>query len=348
MLARIQHRGFTSCGYVTDYGNVQYADRVHELIRMYDPGIGHVRYATQKSPRQPFAYDGSWLAFNGEVDKGDTARLAEALSDGGYVDGAYSFLWMKDEVIYAGRDPNGFHPLYYAYGEDGYIAASEPVADPSLRWLEVPPGGLINLKTGAFYQFADPKPTPCCFEDVYFSHIASEGVWNRRSYLGALVDVPPGVDAIVPVPESSIAAAESLARTTKVPVVSAIVKNRYAERTFIAEEGFDAKYTLIADAIKGKRIVLLDDSIVRGNTMAALVPRLKQYAREVHVRVTFPQIKYACRYGVRIDGPGCGEVEGADSLEFLDPKYFSGCRACVDGVYSSVPTVLPTFSRFPV
>ena len=88
--------------------------------------------------------------------------------------------------------------------------------------------------------------------------------------------------------------------------------------------------------------------IIRGTTMRILVPRLKQIAEEVHVRVTFPQVKHACRYGVRIDGPGCGEVPEADSLEFLDEKHFDGCLACVNGVYSSVETKINPLPRFAV
>ena len=351
MLCRIQHRGFTSCGFVTDYGMSQYAERVHLLMKVADAGIGHVRYATQDSPMQPFLYKDSWLAFNGEVAGGDTERLAAALYEGGRVDGAYSFVWMKDEKIIAGRDPNGFHPLYMAQGEDGLVVASETVADPSLDWRSVPRGSVVDLQTGGYYEFGTENRSKCCFEDVYFSHVASHGVWNRRRDLGRLIQLPSttyGIDAIVPVPESSIAAAEALAHYRSIPLVSAIVKNRYSERTFIAEKGSEEKYTIIGDAIKDRHIVLVDDSIVRGVTMQSLVPRLKKYAKSVHVRVTFPKINYACRYGIRIEGEGCHDIPEADSVEFLDPIHFSGCKACIDGVYLSKPTLLPALERFQV
>jgi amidophosphoribosyltransferase len=156
------------------------------------------------------------------------------------------------------------------------------------------------------------------------------------------------MDVIVPVPDSSIAAAEALSAKTGIPVVSAIVRNRYSDRTFIAECGFNAKYTLIPDAIRGKKIILVDDSIVRGHTMRVLVPKLKKLAKAVHVRVTFPPIRHACRYGIRIDGPGCWDVPEADSLEFLDEKHFSGCLACVNGVYCSIETKLESLLEFSV
>ena len=126
------------------------------------------------------------------------------------------------------------------------------------------------------------------------------------------------------------------------------MRNRYSERTFIAEGGHDAKYTIIPDAIRDKCIILVDDSIVRGHTMQSLVPALKQFAKEVHVRVTFPAIRHPCLYGIRIEGAGCWEIPEADSLEFLDKSLFSGCKACVDGLYLSKNTLLPDLTRFSV
>ncbi len=340
MLERVQHRGFTACGFVSAHTE-QFAERVHDLISVREPGIGHVRYATQDSPRQPFKYKDAWLAFNGEVADGDTERLAHALYHGGTVNGAYSFLWMRHGTIFAGRDPNGFHPLYYAASGGRLVAASETVADISLSWVLLPAGWFINLMTGKIHQTTltkDLNPSPCCFEDVYFSHVSSRGVWNRRRELGRHIKLPNngrGIDCIVPVPESAIAAAESLSEASGIPIVSAIMRNRYSERTFIAEDGVSSKYTIIPEAIIGRNIVLVDDSIVRGVTMASLVPELKKYASQVHVRVTFPEIRHACRYGIRIEGAGCTSIPGVDSLEFLDQSLFTGCKACVDGVYLS-------------
>ena len=350
MLCQIQHRGFTSCGFVTRHSK-QYAKRAKHLVKVREPGIGHVRYATQDSPPQPFKYRDSYLAFNGEVAEGDTEKIAHALYHGGKVDGAYSFVWMRGNTIIAGRDRNGFHPMFHACGEEGYVVASETVADPSLYWVEMPPGVILRLNDGMVepkVQIFPPKKTPCSLEDVYFSHVANRGTWQRRKELGRLIKIPKSIDVIVPVPESAIAAAEALSEKTGVPMVSAIVKNRYSERTFIAECGFGRKYTLIPDAIRGKRIALIDDSIIRGNTMRAIVPKMSRYAAEVHVRVTFPQVRHPCRYGVRIDGPGCGEISEADSLEFLCASHFDGCLACVNGVYSSVETEVGPLTKFAV
>jgi amidophosphoribosyltransferase len=296
----------------------------------------------------PIKYKDAWLAFNGDIADGDTEKLAKILYHGGHADGAYSFVWMQNGRMLAGRDPNGFHPLYYAQGEGGYVVASETVADPSLYWKEVPPGSVLDLQDGGYYEFEKPNPTPCCFENVYFSHVASDGVWDKRRQLGKNIEIPAQTDVIVPVPESAIAAAEACAAYNQLPMVSAVVRNRYSERTFIAEGGFEAKYTIISDAIRDKKIVLVDDSIVRGHTMKTLVPLLKAFAAEVHVRVTFPQIKYPCKYGIRITGAGCYEIPEADSLQFLPTWHFSGCKACVDGVYLSKETLLPDLTRFNV
>ena len=136
---------------------------------MRDYGIGHVRYRTNEdSPDQPYKYKDSWLAFNGEVVGGDTRWLAQCLYHGGRVDGAFSFLWMQGEKIIAGRDPRGFHPLYYAHTVYGVVAASETTADPTLFWHEVKPGTYVDLSNGKSEHFYARCPAKCCFEDVYF------------------------------------------------------------------------------------------------------------------------------------------------------------------------------------
>jgi len=328
MLSRIQHRGFAQCGIVTGFTRLL-ANRVNELEKINDFGIGHVRYVTNEdSVCQPYFYKSTWTAFNGEVKDGDTVKLAKTLFHGGRIAGAYSFVWKDGNQMMAGRDPFGFHPLYVAWSDWGYAVASETTADPKLNWTEVDPGTIVNLANGNVYRFYYSSSHKCCFEDVYFSHVTNKGTWARRRELGQLINVPKA-DIIVPVPDSAIAAAEALSEKTGIPCVSAIVRNRGTDRTFITENGQENKYTLIPEALWDKCVILVDDSIVRGPTMQYLVPQIKRYAKEVHVRVTFPKIKYKCRYGIHIESEGCHEIPEADSLEFLNVEHFTGCRDCV-------------------
>lgn len=345
LLGRIQHRGFHSCGVVTDEGAWHAEGLVSNLPDfMGKEGLGHVRYVTNNDPRmiQPFVTDDCQMVFNGQVEDGDTARLFMALREGfrGLRDirGAYSVIWRSaDGRFFAARDPFGFRPL--VYNSRRGIAASEPVADLDWQWEPVPPGCIVNLTTGQCRPFARPKPYPCFFEHVYFGHVSSYhdhmSVYNTRRELGFALAKREDIrnaDMVVPVPNSGIAAAEAMAEYLNIPLRLGIVQNRQATRTFIAERGQTDKYTLTPHALYG-RILVLDDSIVRGSTMRTLVPRLKRLCDEVHLRITCPPITHACRYGVNITGAGAHHIEGADSIRFMEPDDFVGCKACVTGEY---------------
>jgi amidophosphoribosyltransferase len=204
---------------------------------------------------------------------------------------------------------------------------------------------MIRCDHGLVVGQEQSTPARCFFEFVYFSNVASEfdghGVWEVRRRLGlklALNERQRYPDpCVVPVPDSGIAAAEAFADHLQIPLVSALFRNRQADRTFIREGGQDEKYTIIEDAIRDRNVFLIDDSIVRGNTLNHLVPRLKKLAKTVHVRVTCPPITHACRYGINITGAGAIAIQEADSLRFLEPKeldWMPGlCKACVTGEY---------------
>lgn len=357
MLSNIQHRGFMSAGIATNHwwwvsdGTVADLCREHKDNWVGDFGIGHVRYCTDKSSSiQPVVdlKNRCALAFNGQVQGGDTARLFKALQHPGGlkgVKGAYSFAYLDADagLIKAGRDPQGFHPLYYSKNKK--VVASETCADLSITdWRPVPPGEVINVEFGhRMDRTNSSRRARCFFEYVYFSSVQSEfdalGVWSARRTLGQILAGREDVEAdiVVPVPDSGIAAAQAMAEELKIPLRSAIYRDRYAERTFINERGQDSKYRLIPDALHGK-ILLVDDSIVRGHTLNCLVPKLKQYVDEVHVRVTCPKITHACKYGINITEAGAHGIPAADSVRFLetdDVDIFPGgmCRACVTGEY---------------
>ncbi len=350
MLHNIQHRGFMSCGLATDVSCWTNDGPVANLAKRPVSGtlgVGHVRYCTNsESPIQPVTEWPLAFAFNGEVEDGDTMRVFEAAKtkDFGSVRGAYSFVYKTQYDIFAGRDPYGFHPLYWS--DELQCVASEPCADPTVRWYAVWPGTVINVRSGARAYSTNPtfstKWARCFFEWVYFSsaqsHFDLVSVYAIRRALGELIAKREEVkaDMVVPVPDTSIAAAEAIAEKLGIPCRMAIYRDRYAERTFLNEDGVKSKYKIIPEALYGK-ILLVDDSIVRGNTLNYLVPLIKRYCSEVHVRVTCPQITHPCRYGVNITEAGASNIDGADSVKFLSPKdlnWIDGmCKACVTGKY---------------
>jgi amidophosphoribosyltransferase len=333
--------------------------REHEANWSGDYGVGHVRYCTDKNSNIQPVVDletRQALAFNGQVENGDTNTVFAAVRDKykmrlSTLRGAYCFAFMDAErgTVVAGRDPHGFHPLFYS--PSMRAVASEPCALPSvLDWRPVAPGTTIDVGTGkTISERLRPKKgrARCFFEMVYFSsvesHFDGHGVWETRRRLGYLLAEREDVEAdvVVPVPDSGIAAAQAMSEQLGVPLRSAIYRDRYAERTFINEGGQREKYRIIPQAILGKRILLVDDSIVRGHTLNHLVPQLQQFASEVHVRVTCPPITHACPYGIRITGKGAHTIEKADSVRFLEPDdvdIFDGtCRACVTGAYPIEP-----------
>ena len=292
------------------------------------------------------------------------------------IKGAYSLVILTDEELVAVRDPHGFRPLLLGKRDDGeYIFASENceidiLGGEFIRDLE--PGEIVVVKNGELksYNFSNKCKTmkkSCIFEHIYFARndatIDKVNAYEFRVELGKILSQGDDVkaDMVVPVPDSGWAGAIGYANASGLPLTEALVKNRYVGRTFIKptqeerELGVKIKLNPLSRVLKGKSIVLVDDSIVRGTTSKQLVKSLKDAgAKEIHLRITSPPVKYSCYYG--IDTPNRSkliaahkdveeirEYIGCDTLKFLDidgmmsavgeGNEFKFCRACFDGNY---------------
>ena len=286
-------------------------------------------------------------------------------------EGAFSLLVLTREAIYALRDPWGFRPLSRGTLPDGSAAfASETSA---LRILgardfeELAPGRIVEARGGSMriHPGLEPKRrSSCAFEYVYFSRPDSE--WNGRSVhaarraLGAILaeEAPALADIVVPVPDSAIPPAIGYADVSGIPYEEGLVKNRYIGRTFIEptealrKRGVALKFSPLAGNLEGKRIVLVDDSIVRGTTTRALVALIRGAgAREIHLRVASPPIRHPCYMGVDMGDPaeliarrfgpeGLAAELGVDSLAWLSLEGLARaigtgglCDACFSGQY---------------
>ena len=302
-------------------------------------------------------------------------------------DGAYSIVFV-DALgnMMAARDPLGIKPLSYAVEGPLFAAASESVALLNVGFAaesikSVPPGHAVMIVDNQFaiLPFArSPQRAHCFFEWIYFANVAStldnRSVYLTRKALGEelarLETVHIDADTVVvPVPDTSKAAADSMAYTLKVPCVEGLIRNRYSGRTFI-EGGDDrkrkaeVKYTPLREVLEGKRVLLVEDSIVRATTLHVLLQRIRQLGqpKEIHVRVACPPIISPCFYGIDMSTVGelfapkflqgeplTPEVEarmaaqlGADSLRYLPVEAIARaigrpaedlCRACITGNY---------------
>ena len=269
--------------------------------------------------------------------------LLEAL---GQIKGAFSLVILTADALYAVRDPQGFRPLVIGRFENSWTVASEACAFdllgvPFLRKVE--PGEVVKLSAEGLesIQFAEPNPQHCIFELVYFSRPDSE-VFDRsvllsREKLGRNLarEHPVTADVVVPIPDSGVAAATGYSLESGIPLRMGIIRNHYTGRTFIEPEqrirdfGIRLKLNAVRSVLSGKRVVLIDDSIVRGTTSGKVVRMVKAAgATEVHMRITCPPTISPCYYG--IDTPRAAELIaanqgieairesiGADSLGYL-------------------------------
>ncbi|MEI7961570.1 MAG: amidophosphoribosyltransferase [archaeon] len=311
----------------------------------------------------------------------DSDNLIDAFSCAtSILDGSYNISFLNAEgALVAARDPLGFKPLCYSLGKDSVAFASESVALSSNGFeniIDLPPGHMLIHKNGetTIECFAKSKKRAhCFFEWVYFSHPASviEGtlVYDVRHKLGKslakLETETIGADCIVvPVPDSSRPSGEGFAQALGMPCIEGLIRNRYVGRTFIESHDrskkVHEKFTLIRQVIEGKRIFLVDDSIVRGSTMKNLVDYIKKYGRpkEIHVRVSCPPILWPCFYGIDMssrseliaakyddDANSVEQIKneiGASSLiyqttnglvEAIGLEKSSLCLACINGNY---------------
>jgi amidophosphoribosyltransferase len=285
--------------------------------------------------------------------------------------GAFSFVLMDEAHLIGVRDPHGFWPLVLGRIEGGWVLASESAALDIVGAhfvREVEPGETIVIDASGVRErrYAEAEPGLCLFEFVYFArpdtNLYGQSVHAARQRMGEELarQAPVEADMVMPIPESGIPAAQGYARASGIPYGDGLVKNRYVGRTFIQPsqqlrgQGVRLKLNPLPESIRARRLVVVDDSIVRGNTTRQVVAMLREAgAAEVHFRVSSPPYRWPCFYGMDTGrrsellaaDMSVGEIRdflGVDSLAYLDlgrlltatgatPASF--CTACLSGEY---------------
>src|SRR5919106_1992784 len=309
-------------------------------------------------------------------------RLTDALKQ---VEGAYSLLVLTEEGLIACRDPLGIRPLVMGKLGEATIFASETVALDVIGASfirDIDPGELVVVNgTGlrSFRPFEKALPRPCIFEHVYFSRpdsiVDGTSVYEVRKAIGAELsrEAPVDADLVVPVPDSGVPAALGFSQESGIPFELGIIRSHYVGRTFIQPSqdvrhlGVKLKHNANRALIEGKRIVLIDDSIVRGTTSVKIVQMMRDAgAREVHMRIASPPTRHSCFYGVdtperakllaaQMSVEAMRDYINADSLAFIsieglyralgqerDSALPQRCDACFTGAY---PTALTDVSE---
>jgi len=292
-----------------------------------------------------------------------------------HLQGSYSLIFMFSDHIEAARDPFGIRPLCVGQTEQGaYVVASESCAIDAIgaRFIrEIAPGEIVRLdKSGMhsryFVKRADIKPAHCIFEHVYFSkqnsHIFGENVHEFRKKLGRRLakEHPVQADVVIPIPDSGVSAAVGYANESGIPFDMGMVRSHYVGRTFISpnqklrELEVRLKLAIIPDVVRGKRVVVVDDSIVRGTTTRGKIRALREAgAKEIHMMASCPPIRHPCFYGVdfptkeellassrtlqeikeflEVDSVGYISLEGMLACATLPANHY--CTACWSGKY---------------
>ncbi|MEZ4359308.1 MAG: amidophosphoribosyltransferase [Kofleriaceae bacterium] len=301
------------------------------------------------------------------------ARLAVALRQ---VRGAYSLVLLTDDgTLIAGRDPHGFRPLVLGRLKESYVLSSETSSFDLIEAefiREVAPGELVVVHQGGLFshQLVAPPPPPrfCVFEHVYFarpdSQLNGRAIYRARQRMGERLadEAPVEADVVIPVPDSGVPAAVGYSRRSGIPFEMGLIRSHYVGRTFIEPQdsirhfGVRLKLSPVRSVVDGKRVVVVDDSLVRGTTSRKIVKMLRAAgAREVHVRVSAPPTTHPCFYG--IDTPTRSELVASshsveeigryitcDSLEYLSHEGLMAsvktdaggtgyCSACFTGNY---------------
>ena len=285
--------------------------------------------------------------------------------------GAFSLVFMDEHTLYAARDAQGVRPLVLGRLDRGWVVTSETAALDIVGASfvrEIEPGEVIAIDEDGLRSahFAVAEPKGCLFEFVYLARpdttISGRSVHSTRVAVGRRLarEHPVEADLVIPTPESGTPGAIGYAEESGIPYGVGLVKNAYVGRTFIQPSqtirqlGIRLKLNPLRDVIRGKRLIVVDDSIVRGNTQRALVRMLREAgALEVHVRITSPPVKWPCFYGIDfasraeliangLDVDGVRASLGADSLGYVsldgliaatDQPRTRLCRACFDGQY---------------
>lgn len=284
--------------------------------------------------------------------------------------GAYGLVIASPRKLIGVRDPLGLKPLCLGKRNNSYVIASESCALSAIGAQfvrDILPGEILTISRGGItsnLQLCQNKQAHCIFEYIYFARLDSQldgiSVYESRLRAGEALarSYPADADLVTGVPDSGITAAQGYANASGIPFGLAFYKNSYIGRTFIKptqkerESGVRLKLSVLKDAVKGKRIVLVDDSIVRGTTIANLIRLLKQAgARSVHVRISSPPFLYPCYFGTDVPSnkqllasshsvEEIRQIIGADSLGYLKVEDLSGlvnklplCQACFDQNY---------------
>jgi amidophosphoribosyltransferase len=313
----------------------------------------------------------------GDPDRSLEATALDVLPE---LRGAFSLVFMDEHTLYAARDRHGIRPLVLGRLERGWVVASETAALDIVGASvirEIEPGELIAVDADGLRssRFAAAEPKGCVFEYVYLARpdttINGRVVHEARVEMGRQLAREHAVEAdlVIPTPESGTPAAIGFAQESGVPYGQGLVKNSYVGRTFIQPSqtirqlGIRLKLNPLREVIRGKRLIVVDDSIVRGNTQRALVRMLREAgAAEVHVRISSPPVTWPCFYGIDFasraeliaTGLSVEEVRasiGADSLGYLSEAGMVAatqrprdklCTACFTGIY---PVPLPDVDR---
>jgi amidophosphoribosyltransferase len=297
-------------------------------------------------------------------------RVERALAE---MKGAFSYLLMTPTQVMAARDPSGFRPLSLGRLGDGYVFASETCAleQTGAEYVrDVLPGELVTVdargvRSGVFCDTAQIRPGQCIFELIYFarpdSTVFNHGVHAVRMDLGRRLarEAPVAGDIVIPVPDSGMSAALGYSQESGIPLEYGYIRNHYVGRTFIMPEsgmrsgGVDMKLSVVPGVVRGKRVIVVDDSIVRGTTARRRVRGLRTAgAKEIHLRISCPPIRHPCFFG--IDFPSREELVAAtrtpeevakfveaDSLAYLTHEGLmatvaqpdSFCTGCFTGRY---------------
>ena len=290
--------------------------------------------------------------------------------------GAYSMVMLTKDAVYAARDPWGVRPLCFGSLNGGFVVASESCAIDHIGAKlirEIEPGEILCINQNGVESFREPvrKRALCIFEFTYFARpdsiINGQLVYPTRLAMGAnlALEHPVDADSVMGLPDSGTAAGIGYAQKANMPYCEGLVKNRYVGRTFIAPDqrirdlGVQMKFNPMPQMLKGKRMVVVDDSIVRGTTTPKVVNLIRRAgAKEIHMRVCIPPVKYPCFFGVDMatrkeliaSHKSIEEIRqfiGADSLEYLSLNGLlksvnlpsvnlprdSFCTACFNGDY---------------
>jgi amidophosphoribosyltransferase len=342
-------------------GNLTNTGDLAELVQKLEPSNGRERGATTDTEIMT-----ALISLQNEKNV-----EASAMSVLPQLEGAFSLVFMDEHTLYAARDRHGVRPLVLGKLENGWVVASESAALDIVGAAfvrEIEPGEFVAIDaTGVRSErWAPAEPKGCLFEYVYLARpdttIAGQGIHATRVRIGERLakEAPIEADLVIPVPESGTPAAIGYAKGSGIPFGMGLVKNSYVGRTFIQPSqtirqlGIRLKLNPLREIIEGKRIVVVDDSIVRGNTQRAIVRMLREAgAREIHVRISSPPVKWPCFYGIdfatRAELVASGlEVEeirrsiGADSLGYVSLEGLIEstqvdenklCGACFTGQY---------------